>query len=224
MRNCIRTEAGLLRTNNKQGVRASWLKTAVMKRMNDLSDEYLMAHVTSGDLAAYRELYGRYASAVMGVSYRIVRDSGVAEEVTQETFWRVWNNASSFDRERGTFTNWMFGIARNLSIDVVRRRAKVRLESLGGSQSEDAPPRQFRSEHDVADTAWTMLKHEQVHAALLQLPEEQRDVVEWIYFQGKTRREIAEEQGIPFGTINTRAKLALQKLRRALEVNGYFEE
>lgn len=191
----------------------------------DISDAQLMTRVANGDMDAYRELYQRYSSSVMGLSYRIVKDTGTAEEVMQETFWRIWRGSASFDQKRGTFTNWMFGIARNLSIDVVRRHKKIQMEPLGGPPPEqDQPSRQYKSDHDVAESAWLSLKHEQVHLALSELPDEQRDVVEWIYFQGKTRREIARESGIPFGTINTRAKLALKKLRRALEVNGFFEE
>jgi len=73
----------------------------------------------------------------------------------------------------------------------------------------------------VADAALSLMRHEQVHAAMITLPDEQRDVVEWIYFEGKTRRQIAQEQDIPFGTINTRAKLALDKLKRALQAQGF---
>ncbi len=74
---------------------------------------------------------------------------------------------------------------------------------------------------DVADIAWVSIQQQQVHQALAELPPEQREVIEWIYFQGMTRREIAQEKNIPFGTINTRAQLALEKLGRALRANGY---
>lgn len=194
--------------------------------MNELSDEQLVQHVTSGEVFAFRQLYDRYGSRVLGLSLKIVGDRALAEEVTQETFWRIWRNATGYHSGRGTFQNWMFGIARNLSIDMLRRHKRVRLESLSETfAGSEARPRQLQDEHDVVETAWACLQQEQVHEALAQLPEEQRDVIEWIYFQGKTRREIAQEQDIPFGTINTRARLALQKLRQALQANGYeFEE
>lgn len=193
--------------------------------MKELSDEQLIARVKTGDTTAYKELYHRYASPVLGLSYRIVGDRAKAEEIMQETFWRVWDNVDSFRKQRGTFPNWVFGIARNLSIDVVRRRKIVRMEPLPDAHGDYAETsEQMKDDHDVAEAAWLLMKSEKVHHAMRELPDEQREVVEWIYFQGMTRREIAKEKDIPFGTINTRAQLALKKLKRALESNGFFEE
>ncbi len=193
--------------------------------MNKDNDEQLITQIVAGDVDAYQALYHRYASSVLGLSYRILGNRGQAEEIMQETFWRVWQNASSFTAHRGSFTNWMFGIARNLSIDVIRKEKKVTMESLPDAHSEQAESSpHLKADHNVPETAWALFQQEQVHVALADLPSEQRDVVEWIYFQGKTRREIAEEFGIPFGTINTRAKLALQKLKRAFEGVGFVEE
>jgi len=189
---------------------------------NKLSDEQLMMHVIEGDVAAYKVLYRRYNQSVMGLAYKILGESSAAEEAMQETFWRIWENAASFNRRRGSFSNWMFGIARNLSIDILRRRQKIRMQSLPDAHHERAESSpHLKADHDVAETAWLSLRHEQVHVALAELPSEQRDVVNWIYFQGKTRREIAREHNIPFGTINTRAKLALEKIKRSLQAQGF---
>ncbi|KAA3660703.1 MAG: RNA polymerase subunit sigma-70 [Chloroflexi bacterium] len=193
--------------------------------MSNQNDEQIIAQIVSGDVDAYKELYQRYASSVLGLSYRIVGNREQAEEIVQETFWRVWQNASSFNAHRGSITNWMFGIARNLSIDVIRKEKKVTMESLPDAHSEQAESSpHLKADHNVPEAAWSLLQQEQVLVALAELPTEQRNVVEWIYFQGKTRREIAQEFGIPFGTINTRAKLALQKLKRAFEGTGLAEE
>lgn len=190
--------------------------------MNELSDEQLMARVIKQDMAAYKALYERYKRSVLGLSYKILRDQAAAEEVVQETFWRIWNSAASFDTQRGSFPNWMFGIARNLSIDIVRRGQKIKMQALPDLYHDHFEPSpHFEADHNVADAAQSLLRHEQVHAAITTLPNEQRDVVEWIYFQGKTRRQIAQEYDIPFGTINTRAKLALDKLKRALQAQGF---
>ncbi|MCB8929328.1 MAG: sigma-70 family RNA polymerase sigma factor [Ardenticatenaceae bacterium] len=192
--------------------------------MNELSDEQLMTGVINRDMTAYKTLYERYKRSVLGLSYKILRDQAAAEEVMQETFWRIWNNASSFNNQRGTFPNWMFGIARNLSIDIVRRGQKIKMQALPDMHLDHvASSPQYKAEHDVADAALSLLQHEQVHLAMTTLPEEQREVVEWIYFQGKTRRQIAQEHDIPFGTINTRARLALDKLKRALQAQGFEE-
>lgn len=190
--------------------------------MNELSDEQLMVLVIKQDMAAYKTLYERYKRSVLGLSYKILGDQATAEEVMQETFWRIWHNASSFNTQRGTLPNWMFGIARNLSIDIVRRGQKVKMQALPDMHHEHAESSPyFRDDQNVADAALMLLRHEQVHSALTELPTEQRNVVEWIYFQGKTRRQIAEEQDIPFGTINTRARLALDKLKRVLQTQGF---
>jgi len=190
--------------------------------MNDLSDEQLMALVIKQDMAAYKTLYERYKRAVLGLAYKILGDRAAAEEVMQETFWRIWDSAASFDTQRGSLPNWMFGIARNLSIDIVRRGQKIKMQALPDLHHDhvEVMPH-YQDEHDVADAALSLLRHKQVHIALTELPTEQRDVVEWIYFQGKTRRQIAQEMDIPFGTINTRAKLALDKLKRVLQAQGF---
>lgn len=190
--------------------------------MNELSDEQLMAKVIENDMAAYKILYERHKRSVLGLSYKILGERTSAEEVMQETFWRIWSNASSFDLQRGSFPNWMFGIARNLSIDIVRRGRKVQMQALPDLDHDYAESSlHFKDDHNVADVALSLMRHEQVHVAMTELPTEQRDVVEWIYFQGKTRRQIAQEQDIPFGTINTRARLALDKLKRVLQAQGF---
>ena len=179
-----------------------------------------------GDMDAFHKLYERYVPAVLGFSYRIIGNRELAEEIAQETFWRLWKNASSFDPVRGTFPNWMFGIARNLSIDSLRRVTRVTIQPLfdESERGDDAvsPPLKVDGEL-VAEEAWLKVKREQVRLAMAELPPEQRDVIIWIYFEGKTRREIAAEQNIPFGTVNTRARLALQKLQASLIIQGIEE-
>lgn len=183
-----------------------------------------MMLVIKQDMAAYKTLYERYKRSVLGLSYKILRDQATAEEVMQETFWRIWQNAGSFNMQRGSFPNWMFGIARNLSIDIVRRGQKIKMQALPEAPQELSKTSAFfKAEQDVAETAVSLLQHEQVHLAMTSLPDEQRDVVEWIYFQGKTRRQISDEFDIPFGTVNTRARLALDKLKRVLQAQGFEE-
>jgi RNA polymerase sigma-70 factor (ECF subfamily) len=186
---------------------------------DEVSDEQLVARAAQGDAASLEQLYDRYASAVMGIALRIVDDRALAEEIVQETFWRVWRSAQAFTSDRGAFAGWLFGIARNLSIDYCRRRA-VRPQGSdagGGLQIEQvADP-----ESDVAEAAWTSIKHQQVQAVLNELPIEQRRVIDLAYFGGLTRQEIARVTGEPLGTIHTRARLALRKLREALSARGF---
>ena len=88
-----------------------------------LSDEILVARVASGDRTALESLYDYHAAAVLGISLKIIGDRAAAEDVLQETFWRVWQSAVTYRSQRGSFTGWLFRIARNLAIDAYRRRS-----------------------------------------------------------------------------------------------------
>jgi RNA polymerase sigma-70 factor (ECF subfamily) len=187
-----------------------------------LNDEQLMIQVAGGDAAALEALYDRYASGVMGLAMKILGDRALAEEVVQETFWRAWRSADTFRASRGAFPSWLFGIARNLSIDLSRRR-KVRPQPAFNTTEEDQLDRAPDLEANVAESAWAAVKHEQVRAAVKGLPSAQRQVIELAYFSGLTRQEIANATGEPLGTIHTRARLALQKLYEALRSLGIEE-
>src|SRR5690349_7330487 len=98
------------------------------------SDEILMAQVARSNSDALEALYDRYASTVFGVALKVIGDQPLAEDVLQETFWRVWQNAATYQSQRGTFTSWLFRIARNLAIDAYRRR-NVRPQVLNAADS-----------------------------------------------------------------------------------------
>ena len=183
----------------------------------DLNDEILIARVVQGDRTALEVLYDRHAPMVLGISLKIIGDRAAAEDILQETFWRVWQNAVTYQPQRGTFTDWLFRIARNLAIDVYRRRS-VRPQAI--TEAGDADPildRMPDPNMDVPEQAQSSLKAQQVRKALTILSPEQRQVIEMAYFQGLTRQEIAEATGEPLGTIHTRARLGLQKLREELK-------
>jgi len=184
------------------------------------SDNQLIAQVARGDIAAYEILYDRYSPSVMGLAMKITGDRALAEEVVQETFWRVWSKADLFQPQRGAFTNWFYGIARNLSVDMLRRqRAQGRpvneMEQIIEQAADPSP--------DVPEAAWLNSRRQQMRAAIETLPAEQRAVIEMAYFRGMTRQEIANATGEPLGTIHTRARLALQKLRDELQLQGFEE-
>ena len=186
----------------------------------EINDEQLVARMVQGDVTAFEVLYERYAPTVMGLALRILADRALAEEVVQETFWRAWRNAASFQEQRGAFAGWLLGIARNQAIDFCRRRRvrpQVLLDEADESPLEHMPDRST----DVAESAWTAIKHQQVYAALSDLPSDQRRVIELAYFGGLTRQEIAARTGEPLGTIHSRARLALKKLRAALLAQGF---
>ena len=180
-------------------------------------DETLVTQVSRGNSAALEVLYDRYAPTVLGISLKVMGDQALAEDVLQETFWRVWQSAGTYQSQRGPFTGWLFRIARNLSIDAYRRR-NVRPQTISGVAGsdpilEEAPD----PDTNVAEQAQSILKNRQIRKALAALPVVQRQVIEMAYFYGMTRQEIAEATGEALGTIHTRARLALQKLRGEFE-------
>lgn len=193
------------------------------KSENDILIQAIQEH---GDVDAFQKLFDRYSPLVMGLSYKIVGNRALAEDIAQETFWRIWHNAASFDRKRGNFTSWMFGIARNLSIDALRRYKRVTIQPIFDEQTQEDERDAISSsveQEDIADLAWARVKHAQVKQALDDLPNDQKMIVIWIFFQGMTRRQIAEVHNIPLGTVNTRARLALKKLHQLLTTRGMTE-
>jgi RNA polymerase sigma-70 factor, ECF subfamily len=187
------------------------------KALSEVPDESLVTQVARGNSAALEVLYDRYASRVLGISLKILGDQALAEDILQETFWRVWQSAATFQPQLGPFAGWLFRIARNLAIDAYRRR-NVRPQAFMGANGAD-PILDATSDPDmdVAEQAQLKLQSQRVRKALDLLPGVQRQVIEMAYFYGMTRQEIAEATGEALGTIHTRARLALQKLRGELE-------
>jgi len=184
--------------------------------MGQLSDEILVARVGRGDRTALETLYDRHASIVLGICLKITGDRAAAEEVLQDTFWRVWQSATSFQPQRGSFTGWLFRIARNLAVDANRRRG-VRPQEI--AETMDANPildQMPDAGLSVTEQTQSRLEAQEVRKALAILPREQRQVIEMAYFYGMTRPEIAEATGEALGTIHTRARLGLEKLRGKL--------
>jgi len=203
----------LMRINSERKL----LRSSKNKSAEPLNDETLAARVARGDGAALEALYDRYASTVLGVALKVIGDQGVAEDVLQETFWRVWRSASTFQPQRGSFTSWLFRIVRNLAIDAYRRSNVRPQAKTGTDDSESVLDQTPDPDADVAEQAQAILKNRQVRKALASLPQVQKQVIELAYFYGMTRQEIAEATGEALGTIHTRARLGLLKLREELE-------
>jgi RNA polymerase sigma-70 factor, ECF subfamily len=183
-------------------------------RMSDIriADDNLVTGVAQRDKHALETLYDRYASSALGLAMKIIGERNVAEEIVQEAFWRVWKRADTYQPGRGQFGAWLFGIIHNLAIDELRRRqvqpAATSLD-LKDENAVDIPD----SRIDVEEAVQQQITGAQVRAALTGLPEPQRRVIELAYFEGLTHQEIADKLGEPVGTIHTRSRLGLQKLR-----------
>lgn len=185
----------------------------------EISDEQLMARIVAGDSQALELLYDRYAGPVLGVTLRMLQDRAKAEEIVQEAFWRIWDRADAYDPQRGAPTTWLFGIARRLAIDALRRQ-KVRPQAAQNEAEARAFYTQPASDQGTVEATLAHIEHETVRAAVAELPPEQYEIIEMAYYKGMTRQEIAENTQTPLGTVHSRARLALQKLSRALQAKG----
>jgi RNA polymerase sigma-70 factor (ECF subfamily) len=181
-------------------------------------DPELMRRVAGRDGDALAMLYDRYAPRVYGLCLRILSESQLAEDILQEVFARIWERASLFEPSRGSVAAWVMGIARNSCIDQLRRlqARPVAAEPPGGP---DALPFEESLASEGTDVPGLAAEHERarlVRRALAELTADQQRVIELSYFKGYTRREIARQLNWPEGTVHTRARLALQKLRQRL--------
>ncbi len=175
------------------------------------SDEAVLAGLGSGDGAAASEFVRRFERRVYGLTLSILRDRGAAEEAAQETFVRAWRHASGFDPRRGSVAAWLLTIARNTSINMLpsRRAAPVDPDVLLGL-SEDRFER-ARERIPMEDS-------EPLREAVRRLPEQQRRAVVLAVFYGFTAREMSELDEVPLGTVKTRIRAALMKLRSEMGV------
>jgi len=181
-----------------------------------LSDESLMAQIARGQQAALSELYDRYSRLVFGLAQHATGDPGSAEEITQDVFVRAWERAGQYRPEQGTVRTWLASIARHRSIDQLRRQgARAEAQSVSWDEAEEGPSSMVAGSNTQLEAELAMLRSE-VRAAIAQLPEEQKQALALAYFRGHTQDEIAVALGVPLGTVKTRIRLAMDKLRVAL--------
>jgi RNA polymerase sigma-70 factor (ECF subfamily) len=172
-----------------------------------IDDGTLLQRVRQGDQRAMAEVFDRYSRAVYSVALRILKDTGHAEDVMQEIFFQVWRNSDSFVQGRGSLGAWLVVIARNRSIDLLRRRKPT-------DSVEDVV---LASSTNLASEAEHNAMIEKVQKVLKDLPAEQQRSMEMAFFEGLSHSEIAEKTGDPLGTVKTRIRLALITLRKAFQ-------
>jgi RNA polymerase sigma-70 factor (ECF subfamily) len=178
-------------------------------------DQTLMKLIAQAQEDALRELYDRYNRLVYSMAVNAVGQNTLAEEITQDVFLRIWNKAETYSPKKGKVITWVSSITRYRAIDAIRSQ-QVRPEGhtvawdIEGSLDNPDPL-------NVEERVETTQRQQRVRHAVAQLPEEQRQALAYAYFQGYTHREIAEVLGEPLGTIKTRIRLAIQKLREYLE-------
>ena len=166
----------------------------------------LMERVQARDADAFEALYDGYHRLVYGIALRVLSDPAAAEDVTQAVFLKVWSNPVLF--HDGNFGAWIARVTRNRAFDVVRSRAL---------RAESEFPESLPVDDVLEDRALARINGERVREALGQLPSEQRELIELGFFGGATHAQIAHQTGLPLGTIKTRIRSGLRKLRSALE-------
>jgi RNA polymerase sigma-70 factor (ECF subfamily) len=189
------------RTLDTQGTAAE--ETEAMQ----MDDAELLEAVASQDQRAMAALFDKYSRLVYSISLRVLREPDLAEDVMQEVLLQVWRQPGGFVSQRGSLGAWLAVVARNRSIDVIRRRARL-------TPLEDMVLPEPRNLQRAVEENHLM---DQVRVAVHTLPEEQQAPLHMAYFEGLTHTEISERTGTPLGTVKTRIRSALIAVRRALE-------
>jgi RNA polymerase sigma-70 factor, ECF subfamily len=181
--------------------------------LRQLGDEELMQLVARGDASAFEVIYERHCTAVFSLAYRICGVRAAAEEVAQEAFLAIWRSGSRYDQTRGSVRTWLLGVVHNRAIDSLRRSTAHDRRRVADEQAAERLEAPERTDVEVArrDEARSL------RAVLGALPQDQRRVVELAYFGGFTHEQIAEMLDAPLGTVKGRMRLALEKLRAAIE-------
>jgi RNA polymerase sigma-70 factor, ECF subfamily len=188
-------------------------KKLTPQELQRLADEDLMTLVERRDPDAFAILYDRHGGAAYSLAHRIVGDSELAQDVTQEAYISVWRSGARFDPTRGSVRSWTLGIVRNRAIDALRRAAgPARKLAFDDDSALEAEPAEERTDAEAIRRETSR----RVRGALSELPSEQSEVIGLAYFGGFTHTEIAEMLGMPLGTVKGRMRLGLEKIRYVL--------
>jgi RNA polymerase sigma-70 factor (ECF subfamily) len=176
-------------------------------------DPELAARVARGETAAFEQLYDRHASAVYGMVRQVLRDPAQSEDVAQEVWVEAWRTAARFDAERGSYRAWLVVMARRRAID------RVRSVTAAGAREERAAVAGWTPPHDeVSETVQTRLEQQRMRTCLDTLTGVQRQSVELAFYRGYTHREVSDVLDVPLGTVKTRLRDGLIRLRDCMGV------
>jgi RNA polymerase sigma-70 factor (ECF subfamily) len=180
-----------------------------------LADEDLLAQVGRADDAAFAVLYDRHARVAYSLAYRLLGSRESAEDLVQDVFLAVWRGSQSYSPLRGSVRTWLLSIVHHRGVDRLRTSSAM-ARRQGALVREEVG----RVEPDAAEAAIGAVEAESVRRALADLPVEQLDVVRLAYFGGFTHQEIAEALEVPLGTVKSRMRLALERIRRSMDPGG----
>lgn len=178
------------------------------------SDQALLQRVAGKDSQALADLYDRFAPTALALAGRILGDRSEAEDVLQIVFTRVWQEAGRYDPAKGSPSSWLLSWVRNGAIDRLRRREALQRATVNSAANAPAPD----AHHDDHGHDHSAEERERLAKAVASLPADQRQVIELAYFEGLSQTQIAQRLGEPLGTVKTRVRLGMTKLRQALPV------
>lgn len=178
---------------------------------NQIDQDQLVSRLLAKEKDAIRYLYDHYSGALYGIISRIVSDSDVAEEVLQDAFLKIWDRIDQFDSEKGRLFTWMANLCRNLAID------KLRSKEMKKAGKTDTLETYVSTTNTITDNQQE-IDGIGLREQLRNLREEERLILELVYFKGFTQSEIVKEYDIPLGTVKTRLRMALKNLRTVLNV------
>lgn len=191
-------------SNPKPSDNRTWNSRTEIGSVDDMA---LLTRLEHHDEKAMEDIFRRYSGPVYSVALRVLHDTGQAEDVLQEVFLQLWRNPNAFVQNRGSLGAWLVVVARNRSIDLLRRR----------KPSDSVEDVILASPVNVASEAERNIMMEKVRRVIADLPAEQRKSLELAYFEGLSHSEIALRTGDPLGTVKTRIRQALIGLRKAFE-------
>jgi RNA polymerase sigma factor (sigma-70 family) len=185
----------------------------IVRSIDDARDRELVRRIATGDEDAFRQLFRRYGPLAKGLAARLVRQAFMAEEIVQEAFLALWRNPGAYEEDRGSVRAWLMSTVHHRAVDAVRREEAQRRRTQE-SQAEE------RVQEDVGEAvvedASLVETRQRVRTALAEIPTEQRQVLELMYFEGKSQSRIAEELDLPLGTVKSRTLLGMRRLRGML--------
>ena len=197
----------IFRQRKEQAFYENSLYMSFLTNRHNIENEVITL-LTQGDKKAISLAYKNYADALLGIIVRIVKSREIAEEVLQDTFVKIWGNADKFDESKGRLFTWFANIARNTAIDMVR---SARYQRLQKTESLENPV------HTSKDPETAMeLKDAGLEKVINSMDEKYRQIIDKLYFEGYSHSELADEMGIPLGTVKSRLRLAIKELREKL--------
>jgi RNA polymerase sigma-70 factor, ECF subfamily len=185
-----------------------------MPRIDEMSDAQLVTSVARYSEVALAEVYRRHGGAVFGLAKRVLNNPTEAEDVTQEVFLRLWNQPDRFDPARGSLRSFLLAQAHGRAVDAVRSSSSRRArEARDAMRTADSP-------YDMQREVWDLAVADQVSSAMGELPEEERRAIELAYFDGHTYREVAHLLNQPEGTVKSRIRNGMRRMRVVLADAG----